>query len=113
MEGSVVRVKTRAGPVSFHPGCWLELAEGAADSVGTPGRRALGLEPEDAATRRSLLCRYAAVKQRIKVYEGRLATDPASPTLPLMILRARLKMEEYKVRIDGVGGVPRRWEVAG
>lgn len=105
-----VRVGKRGHAVTFHAVCWLALATDMVTFGPRPGRRRLDLDEVSRVRRLSILRKYAALGQRIKRYSDRLALEPGSEMLRLRILRQHITRAEYRVQMEGLGGVPRSWE---
>jgi len=93
----------------YHPQCWLDNGIDYLRQnpyIAMPrGRKKLTLSVDDAKTRRVLLVRYGAVKQRI----GRIRAKYPDRLLPIARLEKRLR--ELVMEIEPFGGVPKKWLV--
>lgn len=105
----MVRMVGAGLEVSFHMVCWLMVAKDLAGDNVPAGPRRLELDKEIARARLGLLRKHAAIKQRIDRYSSRLAADPGSSVLRMLVLRQYLTKAGYRVEIERLGGVPRSW----
>jgi len=94
----------------WHPKCYMAqgmqyLKDNPYVAPGNRGRPKLQLSEEDTRRRRLILCKKAAVDQRTKELKAQF------PDNLLIEARARKRVEELAKELEGIGGVPKSWEV--
>ncbi len=102
-----VRSKTWQKKMLFHPQCWIDRAVAELSTkhiVETRGRKRNQISDDDREKREKILRRRASFVQRLNVKMNEFPTDYGK------VGRLLDRLEELKVEIELVGGVPKSWQ---